>query len=127
MGAPHSKRSKSEDRHKNKNFSSFREKKSTYKNSNGTNTATASNGHATSSNNNASNLNNQINLNSSFNESFNSNILKSKTTAFENDYIYLNKEPLGKGINGDVILVINKHDKKKYALKVIFICWKFIF
>jgi hypothetical protein len=35
------------------------------------------------------------------------------------DYIYLNKSPLGKGINGDVILVINKNDKKKYALKVI--------
>lgn len=118
MGIPHSKRSKSEERHKHKSFSSFREKKSTQKSSNGTNSSTNINGHATSSNSNGSNFNNQLNLNSSFSESFNSNVLKSKTTAFENDYIYLNKGPLGKGINGDVILVINKYDKKKYALKV---------
>ena len=114
MGVPHSKRSKSEDRHKRKSRS-FREKKSQYKNVNGTNP----NGTTASSNSNTSKSNNQLNLNPSLNESFNSNKLKSKTTPFEDDYIYLNKSPIGKGINGDVILVINKNDKKKYALKVI--------
>jgi hypothetical protein len=114
MGVPHSKRSKSEDRHKRKSHS-FREKKSQYKNVNGINP----NGTTANSNSNTSKSNNQLNLNPSLNESFNSNILKSKTTPFEDDYIYLNKSPIGKGINGDVILVINKNDKKKYALKVI--------
>ena len=62
------------------------------------------------------NLADNLAMVSSFSESFKSNTLRSKTSPFEDDYIYMNKE-LGNGMNGKVILVINKVDKRKYALK----------
>lgn len=110
MGNTETKRSKSLDKKSTvKKFGSFK-----FKNRN------KQNANKTTNNNNTKDTNmtnSDLNLSSSFNSSFNSNILKSKITPFENDYIYLNRK-LGSGINGEVVLCLNKLDKKKYALKV---------
>ena len=48
------------------------------------------------------------------------NVLVTKTTPINNEYILSEKRFLGKGVNGNVLLCQHKTTKQKYALKVIF-------
>ena len=58
-----------------------------------------------------------------------SNVLVTKTTSINDNYILYENVVLGEGGNGKVLMCMHKKTKKKYALKVLFylICTIFFF
>ena len=50
-----------------------------------------------------------------------SNVLVTKTTSINDNYILYENVVLGEGGNGKVLMCMHKNTKKKYALKVIYL------